>query len=222
MEKIFVYDANHNRVQVDLIKYFKYHYTNYFLYTANEIDEKNFIKLYVVKVMKELDEWISCNIIDDIEWKQFQEIIKTILKEIKNNKIESFIELDPSNLYDIRVEEARHFKLDSKLVDILATNKYEEPIDYQTMYLDIKEQKEALDGILSKMLEELTEYRLKYGDLEMAKSEFVPPVADYKEPENETDYQNLYLKTKYEKEYLDVVLANMLGEITEYRLKYDK
>lgn len=222
MEKIFVYDINHNRVQVDLVKFFKYQYTNYFLYTINEKDEKNFVKLYVVKVMKELGEWISCNIIDDEEWKDFQIIIKNILKEIKDNKIVSFSELESSILYDMNIKEARHFKLDVKLVDMLVSNVYEEQNNFQSMYIDIKKQKDSLDEILAKMLGELTEYRLKYGELENSNQNFDFPIADFDEPKSETDYKNLYLKTKYEKEYLDVVLAKMLGELTEYHLKYDE
>lgn len=247
MKKIFVYDASSNKVQVDLVKYFKYNYTNYFIYTANETDEKGFIKLYVVNVMKELGNIISYNITDEDDWKKLQSIIKTIIKEIKENKQKSFETLDSDVLDNIKIEDARFFKLDPKLVEILSTEKVasnEELIDdmqkptietlipeinieedYESLYKNIKQEKEALDIILSKMLREVTEYRLKYGKLEII-SNLENDSKDNEElivePQGDDDYKNLYLKTKYEKKSLDVVLSKMLREVTEYRLKYGK
>ena len=39
--------------------------------------------------------------------------------------------------------------------------------DYESLYLNIKQEKEALDIVLSKMLRQVTEYRIKYGKLDI-------------------------------------------------------
>ena len=48
----------------------------------NEKDEKNYIKLYMVKVMEEFGRYLSYHISDDSEWQYTQTILKTILKNL--------------------------------------------------------------------------------------------------------------------------------------------
>ena len=93
MKKINLFDGNDRKVQVSLVRFFKFNNDMYFIYTLNEKDEKNYIKLYMVKVMEEFGLYLSYHISDDSEWQYTQTILKTILKEIqksiinKNNKI---------------------------------------------------------------------------------------------------------------------------------------
>ena len=93
MNKMNIKDANNQMIEVFLVRYFKYKNTNYLIYTLNEVDEKGFIKLYLVKIMKQFNEWIAKTIKDDEEWKRMQLIVKNILKEIKSGNIESFNDL---------------------------------------------------------------------------------------------------------------------------------
>ncbi|MDD3453351.1 MAG: hypothetical protein PHN42_03630 [Bacilli bacterium] len=244
MEKIFVYDASDNKVEVDLVKYFKHKYTEYFIYTVHEKDEKGYVKLYVVKIMKELGITVSQNITEEDDWNLLESIVKQMIKEIKKDKIKSFVDLNSEKLNNIRIKKARFFKLDPKLVEMLNTNQFEkankeetEKIinemktndlfdnqnqDFELLYLNIKKEKDTLDVVLSNMLMKLTEYRLKYGRIDISEKE-IPKIEikDLKEPISEDDYETKYVKIKKEKEALDVVLANMLMQLTEYRLKYE-
>ena len=265
MEKILIYDANNNRVEIDVVKYFQYKYTNYLLYTANETDEKGFVKLYVVKILKELGSTISYNLTDDNDWLNFQNIIKTIIKEIKDNKEKSFKNLETNLLTDLKAENARSFKLKPELVELLAndaepSNMTEEAynesvsipsavpiselvqpdamqpapeissinevvdnvetIKYKEMYLQMKQEKENLDSIVANILGELTEYKVKFGELNIAPTPIDTIQRPAQVPIGEDDYQNLYLNMEYQKKVLDLIISDMLGELTEYKVKF--
>ena len=123
MNKISIKDVNNQIIDATLVRYFKYKNTNYLIYTFNDIDEKGFVKLYLVKIMKQFNEWIAKTIKDEDEWKRMQLIVKNILKEIKNDNIESFIDLNISDIQNIKIKEARYFKLDKKLMQMLSVEK---------------------------------------------------------------------------------------------------
>ena len=191
MSKLIIKNFDNNKVEIDVIRYFKYKNTNYLIYTLNEIDEKGFTKLYIVKIMKQFNLLVAKTIKDEQEWKQIQQIVKELVTELKNNKLNEFVDLDIENLNDIKIKEARYFKLDKKLLSILTVNneEYQEeklnelpsmneispvPIteindnssDYKTMYLELKKDNDELNNIMADMLIELGEYRSKYGKLE--------------------------------------------------------
>ena len=191
MSKLIIKNFDNNKVEVDVIRYFKYKNTNYLIYTLNEIDEKGFTKLYIVKIMKQFNLLVAKTLKDEQEWKQIQQIVKELVTELKNNKLNEFVDLDIENLNNIKIKEARYFKLDKKLLSILTVNNEENqkekldelpsmneispvPItevndnssDYKTMYLELKKDNDELNNIMADMLIELGEYRSKYGKLE--------------------------------------------------------
>lgn len=180
-----------NSVEIDVIRYFKYNNTNYLIYTLNEIDEKGFVKLYIVKIMKQFNLLIAKTIKDEYEWKQIQQMVKELVTELKNNKLNEFIDLDISNLDNIIIKEARYFKLDKKLLNILIKKEEQDkeqdlnnlptmeeispiPIteinyemdDYKKMYFELKKDNEELNSMMADMLIELGKYRSKYGNLD--------------------------------------------------------
>lgn len=196
MNKIDIKDINNQIIQVFLIRYFKYKNTNYLIYTLNETDEKGYIKLYLVKIMKQFNEWISKTIKDEEEWKRMQLIVKNMLKELKNNNIQSFIDLDISEIKNIKIKEARYFKLDKHLMELLSLQEHKENIedidfgqlpnmneispvdvevkkekdseelDYKALYMELQKDNDELNEEMSNMLLELAQYRSKYGKLE--------------------------------------------------------
>lgn len=123
MEKIFLNDAKNKKIEPYLVRYFKYQTDYYLIYTFCEIDEKNFMKLYVVKVLEELGSPISKNLSEDWEWEQMQSVVKHILKEIKKEQIQSFKDVNFTDILGMKVEHPRSFKLLSTLVDVLSGDK---------------------------------------------------------------------------------------------------
>ncbi len=159
----------------------------YFIYTLNEKDEKNYIKLYMVKVMEEFGRYLSYHISDDSEWRYTQTILKTILKEIKYNQERTFTDLNSETLNGMKIQKARIFKFEKDLVDLL-TNEDKKPennsqekvpvskpqpvntneviVDYKKKYMEAEEEIERLNEIMASLLAENVMYKGKYGEIE--------------------------------------------------------
>lgn len=120
MRKIFLRDRNGVALYPDLVRYFIYQNDCYFIYTFHEVDERDFMKLYVVKVLEKEGIFTSKYIEDEFAWKKMSVIIKQLLKEIRNEQLVSFDDLDVSKIEGMQIVEAREFKLKSSLVNLLA------------------------------------------------------------------------------------------------------
>ena len=211
MNQISIKDMNNQIIEVFLVRYFKYKNTNYLIYTLNETDEKGFIKLYIVKIMKQFNEWIAKTIKDEEEWKKMQLIVKNILKEIKNDKIESFIDLDVSEIKNIKIQEARYFKLDQNLKNIL-TLKFEQS-NIEKIQMDELPKMEDIAPVKVEMNEEQP-------IINQEKTEVIEE--PNQQVEEELDYKALYLELQKDNEELNEIMADMLIELGEYRTKYGK
>ncbi len=185
MSKLKIKSFDNSNIEIDVVRYFKYKNTNYLIYTLNETDEKDFIKLYIVKIMKQFNLLIAKTIKDEQEWKQLQQIIKKLVTELKNNELNDFVDLSLDNLDNIKIKEARYFKLDKKILSILSNEfgesklldelpsmkeispvPIQEACDYKEMYLKLQSDNEELNNVMADMLIELGEYRSKYGKIE--------------------------------------------------------
>ena len=122
VEKITITSGDNSKMSVDLVRYFKFKNDYFLIYTMNEMDEKGYLKLYLVKIMEELGNPIAYTIKNDKEWTGMQNIIKKVLKEIKTNKKRNLVDLDYSGIQEIKIVNPRFFKLDPKLVETLASN----------------------------------------------------------------------------------------------------
>ena len=187
MKKINLFDSNDRKVQVSLVRFFNFNNDMYFIYTLNEKDEKNYIKLYMVKVMEEFGRYLSYHISDDSEWRYTQTILKTILKEIKYNQERTFTDLNSETLNGMKIQKARIFKFEKDLVDLL-TNEDKKPennsqekvpvskpqpvntneviVDYKKKYMEAEEEIERLNEIMASLLAENVMYKGKYGEIE--------------------------------------------------------
>lgn len=187
MKKINLFDSNDRKVQVSLVRFFKFNNDMYFIYTLNEKDEKNYIKLYMVKVMEEFGRYLSYHISDDSEWQYTQTILKTILKEIKYNQERTFTDLNSETLNGMKIQKARIFKFEKDLVDLLTNedkkiennsqekvlvskpqpiNTNEVIVDYKKKYMEAEEEIERLNEIMASLLAENVMYKGKYGEIE--------------------------------------------------------
>ena len=127
MNRIFLRDMNDERMNPELVRYFKYQNDYYLIYTFHEIDEKNMMTLYVVKIMNELEQPIAKNLANDWELHKMHVVLKQMLKEIKRHQIISFEDIDTTTIQDVKITSARNFKLLSPLVAILSGEYVEAP-----------------------------------------------------------------------------------------------
>lgn len=116
MEKIFVYNNDNEKKILDLVRYFRYNNTNYFIYTLNETDEKGYLKLYIVKIMKSLGDLVIVPVKDNKEWATMQDMIRSIIIDLKDQVSDLFEDLDYNELHGLTMPIARSFKLDKKLL----------------------------------------------------------------------------------------------------------
>ena len=129
MQKLSLLNNNNSVFQVDLVRYFSYDSEDYLIYTLNETDEKGYLKLYLVEILEELGELVCYTINDDDNWQKMQDVIKKVIKEIKNKKRELLVDKNPLEIDKLKIVNPRYFKLDKKLVDILCLDYLENVSD---------------------------------------------------------------------------------------------
>lgn len=127
-----ILDLNDNALEVEVIRYFKMNDQNYFMYTLNEADEQNYIKLYALKVTEKLQ---GEKITEDSEWNSVKDYIKLIIKGNKDGNA-SVEDLNYEELKNLKISETRAFKLSSTMVDLLKANKKEFVVTENTMMMD--------------------------------------------------------------------------------------
>lgn len=283
MKNFTITNEDNTKMSVDIVRYFKYKNDCYLIYTMNEVDEKGYLKLYLVKVMEELGFPVVYNIRDDKEWASMQGIVKKVLKEIKSNKKKLLVDLDYSGIQGIKVANPRSFKLDQKLAKILS-NHY----DFSNINDQIVSENSAADGNLNEIpvesesvpqtteipsennLESIDETLLKQGTFDPILADGVIE-SDNNEPDNSTstepatienhdlvtnsveinentnldeteqieesasnpvdesehevelsnsDYKELYLAEKKEREAVELVLDDLLEQLQQYKDKF--
>ena len=283
MKNFTITNEDNTKMSVDIVRYFKYKNDCYLIYTMNEVDEKGYLKLYLVKVMEELGFPVVYNIRDDKEWASMQGIVKKVLKEIKSNKKKLLVDLDYSGIQGIKVANPRSFKLDQKLAKILS-NHY----DFSNINDQIVSENSTNDGNLNEIpvesesvpqtteipsennLESIDETLLKQGAFDPILAAGVIE-SDNNEPDNSTstepatienhdlvtnsveinentnldeteqieesasnpvdesehevelsnsDYKELYLAEKKEREAVELVLDDLLEQLQQYKDKF--
>lgn len=122
MKKLVITNADNSKMTVDLVRYFKYKSDCFLIYTMGEIDEKNYLKLYLMRIMEELGFPVVQTIKNDADWANMQIIVKKVLKELKKGKKKSFEDLDYKEIDGIKVVNPRFFKLDHNLVALLSSD----------------------------------------------------------------------------------------------------
>ena len=110
-------------VTAKVLKLFKYNDEIYMLYTLNEIDPSNYIKLYGVKLtMNPSTNQISASMIDDSVWGSIVSLIKEMVKPVQERINNNFIDLDSRNLTSVDLISKRIFKINKDMADLIVKN----------------------------------------------------------------------------------------------------
>lgn len=120
MEKIFITTQTGQKIEVGVVRLFRYNDNVFFIYTLSEKDANNYVKLYVTKV--NLNNMQGVVISEVSEWEQFKEIMKTIIKNNRNNVPLEIVDLDPKMIANIVVYEPKVFKLSEEMTNFLQMN----------------------------------------------------------------------------------------------------
>ena len=173
---------NGKKTKVNIVRYFLNSEQRYLIYTLGEKDDAGYIKLYVSKM--EYNPLKAVSITDDEEWSRIKDLIKTTIKENKQNSSLSITDLNYSEIDGIEVVDSKIFKLLDSMVEILSSNKklfedYSDVIYDNTLVPDeeekkekktVKEEKTNEDGISYKdlYLQEIENRKLVEKDLKKA------------------------------------------------------
>lgn len=80
--KLIVLDENGNETEAEVLSIFtlKENGSDYVLYTLNEVDENNMIKIYASKLIENGDSYSFESIESDDEWSKVKDVMKQIAK----------------------------------------------------------------------------------------------------------------------------------------------
>ncbi|MDD2180851.1 MAG: hypothetical protein PHW32_00535 [Bacilli bacterium] len=124
MERINLVNVNNEILNANVIRYFALNNSNYLIYSLNEVDEQNYVKLYAIKVDSQNGVMVSSNVTDENDWLAIKELIKVIIRGNKNGVAE-VADLNYNELESLQVTENRVFKLSKQLTELLSANKKE-------------------------------------------------------------------------------------------------
>lgn len=136
-------NKNQETMDIEVIRYFKNNDIAYLTYSLNENDEAGYTKLYASKIIDN-----SAHIIqNEEEWTLVKEIIKDIVKNNRDGNPLNIIDLDENELDNIVLEDARVFKLQGNLVNLLAENKKVKPSITTEIIEEVEEEPAVTESI---------------------------------------------------------------------------
>lgn len=143
MQKISAMNQNNQTLEIDVIRYFTKDDKKYLIFTLNEKDAQGYINVYVSKVVT-LNGIISAyGIIDESEWNQVKDLIKTIIKENREGNPLQLEELPVAELNQIKITGQQLFKLSGNPVELLGSSKepeVSEPVEMKNGEVPVKEE----------------------------------------------------------------------------------
>lgn len=119
MEKIVIFNANNESMQVDVVRYFSEINNKYFIFSLHEIDAQGHMNIYVTKIVDQNGALVGTNIIDDVEWTNLKTNLQRIIKENRANGNAVVNDLPYKELENIKVADRRALKLLAASVDML-------------------------------------------------------------------------------------------------------
>lgn len=143
MKKIEVI-SNDQVLDGEKIRYIEYQGIKYIIYTLNEVDEEDYEKLYMNKIVENEEDLISDN-----NWNELKNIIPTIVREIKNNEFVTFKDLDINEIDKVNKDYSRAFKLKVDIINSIKKDDGIESIDSELTNLlnEINKQEEDINNL---------------------------------------------------------------------------
>ena len=122
MNQILLKNDEGESVVASVVRYFKYNNESYMLYTLNEVDTSNYIKLYGIKLeMDPLGNMIG-TMIEDSVWTDVVALIKEMVKPVLERVNANFQDINQNSISNINLVSKRVFKINKEMADLLAIN----------------------------------------------------------------------------------------------------
>lgn len=122
MSQILLKNDVGESVVASVVRYFQYNNQLYMLYTLNEVDASNYIKLYGIKLSVNETGSIVGTMIDDNDWAVIVPLVKEMVKPASERVATNFQDLNPSSISNINLISKRIFKINKDMSDLLVNN----------------------------------------------------------------------------------------------------
>lgn len=122
MQKISAMNQNNQPLEIEVIRYFKVDDKKYLIFTLQEKDEQDYIKVYVSKILGLNGTLAAYDIIDETEWASVRELVKKIIKINREGGTLEIEDLSLERLTNIKINGQQAFKLIGNLIDLLGSN----------------------------------------------------------------------------------------------------
>lgn len=122
MSQILLKNDVGESVVASVVRYFQYNNQLYMLYTLNEVDASNYIKLYGIKLSVNETGSIIGTMIDDNDWAVIVPLVKEMVKPASERVATNFQDLNPSSISNINLISKRIFKINKDMSDLLVNN----------------------------------------------------------------------------------------------------
>ncbi len=209
MDSVNLINVNNETISVNVIRYFQLNNSNYLIYSLNEIDAQNYVKLYAVKIENSGGVLVSSNIVDENIWTSIKEQIKIIVRGNKDG-VAQVDDLNYRELETMKINEGRVFKLSNQLVSLLGANKkvFEEEETAETL-VEEQPKVEMEPVILGETISPSVDIPTPGVSLETQEPSVGTPPEIFQATAEATNYQELY-KQEQDK---NILLQNKLDEI---------
>ena len=148
--------SGEQKLNGEKIRYIELDKQKYVIYTLNEIDDDGYEKLYINKFVDNEEDLIS-----DISWEELKNEIPNIVKQIRNNDINSFKDLNLDEIGNVNIKYSRPFKLKVSIVDSIKKDDVKLDTELNNLLGEISSidnnnnYKETKDNNLDKFLEDI-------------------------------------------------------------------
>ena len=122
MDKVTISNLQGENGLVNVVRYFNNNGTEILIYTLNEVDADEYTRLYVTK-LNGVDGMYNAETLNDNEWNEIKNLIKTIVKANKEGMPVPVQDLNPEKIRNITLKDKKVFKLNTALVNDLTSNK---------------------------------------------------------------------------------------------------
>ena len=122
MDKVTISNLQGENGLVNVVRYFNNNGSEILIYSLNEVDEAGYTRLYVTK-LNGVDGTYTADTLNDNEWNEIKNLIKTIVKSNKEGMPVPVQDLNPQKIKNVLLKEKKVFKLNASLVNDLSANK---------------------------------------------------------------------------------------------------
>jgi len=122
MDKVTISNLQGENGLVNVVRYFNSNGMEILVYSLNEVDADGYTRLYVTK-LSGVDGTYNAETLNDNEWNEVKNLIKTIVKANKESMPVPVHDLNPKKINNILLKDKKVFKLNASLVNDLAANK---------------------------------------------------------------------------------------------------